>query len=116
LDRTKEPGALGEPLYEDVRTAIAEMQAAGEFKANPVVIGGRYGLGSKEFTPAMVKAVFENLSGKKIANFIVGIHDDVLGKSLGLRSELCIGRRRLERSFVLRSWFGRHCRREQELN
>jgi len=82
LDRTKEPGSLGEPLYEDVRTAIAEMQATGEFKAAPVVIGGRYGLGSKEFTPAMVKAVYDNLSGKKIANFIVGIKDDVLGKSL----------------------------------
>ena len=82
VDRTKDPGALGEPLYEDVRTAIAEMQAAGKFKENPVVIGGRYGLGSKEFTPAMVKAVFENLSGKKIHSFVVGINDDVLGKSL----------------------------------
>ncbi|MDR2942245.1 MAG: pyruvate:ferredoxin (flavodoxin) oxidoreductase [Treponema sp.] len=82
LDRTKEPGALGEPLYEDVRTAIAEMQACGEFKGSPAVIGGRYGLGSKEFTPAMVKSVFENLAGKKIANFIVGIKDDVLGKGL----------------------------------
>jgi len=82
LDRTKEPGSLGEPLYEDVRTAIAEMQASGVFTANPIVLGGRYGLGSKEFTPAMVKAVFDNLSGKKIANFIVGIKDDVLGKSL----------------------------------
>jgi pyruvate-ferredoxin/flavodoxin oxidoreductase len=83
LDRTKEPGSLGEPLYEDVRTAVAEMQAAGELKTNPVILGGRYGLGSKEFTPAMVKAVFENLSGKKIANFIVGVNDDVQGKSLG---------------------------------
>jgi len=82
LDRTKEPGSLGEPLYEDVRTAIAEMQAAGEFKGNPVVLGGRYGLGSKEFTPAMVKGIYENLTGKKIANFIVGIKDDVLGKSI----------------------------------
>jgi pyruvate-ferredoxin/flavodoxin oxidoreductase len=82
LDRTKDPGALGEPLYEDVRTAIAEMQEAGKFKANPVVLGGRYGLGSKEFTPAMVKAVFDNLSGKKIHSFVVGIEDDVLGKSL----------------------------------
>jgi len=82
LDRTKEPGSLGEPLYEDVRTAIAEMQASGEFKANPVVLGGRYGLGSKEFTPAMVKGVFENLTGKKIANFIVGINDDVEHKSI----------------------------------
>ena len=82
LDRTKDPGAPGEPLYEDVRTAIAEMQAAGKFSGNPEVLGGRYGLGSKEFTPAMVKAVFENLSGKKINKFVVGIDDDVLGKSL----------------------------------
>ncbi|MCL2881067.1 MAG: pyruvate:ferredoxin (flavodoxin) oxidoreductase, partial [Treponema sp.] len=82
LDRTKEPGALGEPLYQDVCTAIAEMQAAGEFSAKPLVLGGRYGLGSKEFTPAMVKAVYDNLSEKKTAGFIVGIKDDVLGKSL----------------------------------
>ena len=82
LDRTKEPGCLGEPLYEDVRTAIAETQAAGVFSANPLVLGGRYGLGSKEFTPAMVKAVFDNLSGKKIASFAVGIEDDAQGKSL----------------------------------
>jgi pyruvate-ferredoxin/flavodoxin oxidoreductase len=82
MDRTKEPGSLGEPLYEDVRTAIAEMQDSGDFKATPIILGGRYGLGSKEFTPSMAKAVFDNLSGKKIANFIVGIKDDVLGKSL----------------------------------
>jgi pyruvate-ferredoxin/flavodoxin oxidoreductase len=82
LDRTKEPGAPGEPLYEDVRTALAEMQAAGELKTAPLVLGGRYGLGSKEFTPAMVKAVFDNLSGRKLAHFSVGIHDDVLGESL----------------------------------
>ncbi len=84
LDRTKEPGSLGEPLYEDVRTAIAEMMAAGKapFSASPLVLGGRYGLGSKEFTPAMVKAVYENLSGKKTAGFIVGVNDDVQGKSL----------------------------------
>ncbi|GHT64841.1 pyruvate-flavodoxin oxidoreductase [Spirochaetia bacterium] len=84
LDRTKDPGALGEPLYQDVRTALAETLAAGTapFKSEPIVLGGRYGLGSKEFTPAMVKAVFDNLSGKKIANFVVGINDDILGKSL----------------------------------
>jgi pyruvate-ferredoxin/flavodoxin oxidoreductase len=84
LDRTKDPGALGEPLYEDVRTAIAETVAAGTapFKDYPLVLGGRYGLGSKEFTPAMVKAVFDNLSGKKIPGFVVGIKDDVQGKSL----------------------------------
>ncbi|MDR2808361.1 MAG: pyruvate:ferredoxin (flavodoxin) oxidoreductase [Spirochaetaceae bacterium] len=84
LDRTKEPGALGEPLYEDVVTALGVI--AQEDKAPwqelPLVLGGRYGLGSKEFTPAMVKAVFDNLSGGKIADFVVGIVDDVLGKHL----------------------------------
>ncbi|HPX27863.1 MAG TPA: pyruvate:ferredoxin (flavodoxin) oxidoreductase, partial [Treponemataceae bacterium] len=76
LDRTKEPGSLGEPLYEDVVTALVEM------KKDIPVVGGRYGLGSKEFTPAMVKAVFDNLSGKKMNKFVVGIKDDVLGASL----------------------------------
>jgi len=92
LDRTKDPGALGEPLYEDVRTAIAEMQFAGKtpFSGNPLVLGGRYGLGSKEFNPAMVKAVFDNLSGKKIPSFVVGIKDDVLGKSLDYDEEFVI--------------------------
>ena len=92
LDRTKDPGAMGEPLYADVRTAIAEMQAAGKtpFQGNPIVLGGRYGLGSKEFTPAMVKAVFDNLSGKKIHSFVVGIKDDVLGKSLDYDEQFVI--------------------------
>ncbi|HEX42573.1 MAG TPA: pyruvate:ferredoxin (flavodoxin) oxidoreductase, partial [Phycisphaerales bacterium] len=63
LDRTKEPGAIGEPLYMDVRTAIGEAMGEGKgpFHSYPVIVGGRYGLGSKEFTPAMVKAVFDNL-------------------------------------------------------
>ncbi|MDR2072836.1 MAG: pyruvate:ferredoxin (flavodoxin) oxidoreductase, partial [Spirochaetaceae bacterium] len=84
LDRTKDPGALGEPLYEDVRTALGETMAAGTapFTDYPLVLGGRYGLGSKEFTPAMVKAVFENLTGKKVAGFMVGVTDDIQGKSL----------------------------------
>ncbi|MDR2402953.1 MAG: pyruvate:ferredoxin (flavodoxin) oxidoreductase [Spirochaetaceae bacterium] len=85
LDRTKEPGSLGEPLYEDALSAcgIVTQAGAAPWKLQfPVILGGRYGLGSKEFTPAMVKAVFDNLSGKKIANFVVGIRDDVLGKSL----------------------------------
>ena len=56
LDRTKEPGSAGEPLYQDVVTAISE-----EHGVKPNVIGGRYGLSSKEFTPAMVKAVFDEL-------------------------------------------------------
>ncbi|MDR1596119.1 MAG: pyruvate:ferredoxin (flavodoxin) oxidoreductase [Treponema sp.] len=92
LDRTKEPGALGEPLYEDVRTAIGEIQAAGQaqFKDYPLILGGRYGLGSKEFTPAMVKAVFDNLSGKKIPKFAVGIKDDILGQSLDLDEQFIL--------------------------
>ncbi|MCL2608686.1 MAG: pyruvate:ferredoxin (flavodoxin) oxidoreductase [Treponema sp.] len=84
LDRTKDPGAVGEPLYEDVRTAIAEAQTTNiaPFSGTPLVLGGRYGLGSKEFTPAMVKAVFDNLSGRKTNSFIVGIRDDVQNNSL----------------------------------
>jgi len=84
LDRTKEPGSLGEPLYEDVRTAIGEMQVAGkcQFKDYPVILGGRFGLGSKEFTPAMVKAVFDNLTSGKKANFTIGIEDDLTFTSL----------------------------------
>ena len=61
LDRTKEPGAPGDPLYLDVITALAEARAEGESKLEPNVIAGRYGLSSKEFTPAMVKAVFDEL-------------------------------------------------------
>ncbi|MBN1983247.1 MAG: pyruvate:ferredoxin (flavodoxin) oxidoreductase [Chitinivibrionales bacterium] len=85
LDRTKEPGSLGEPLYEDVRTAIGEMMDAGKtsFKQYPVTVSGRYGLGSAEFTPAMVKAVFDNLKSDTPKNhFTIGIHDDVAQTSL----------------------------------
>jgi pyruvate-ferredoxin/flavodoxin oxidoreductase len=80
LDRTKEPGSLGEPLYEDINTAITELKTYGEFPLNtiPRVIGGRYGLSSKEFTPAMVKAVFDEAAKEKPKNhFTVGINDDV---------------------------------------
>jgi pyruvate-ferredoxin/flavodoxin oxidoreductase len=80
LDRTKEPGATGEPLYQDVVTAISEYWGAGRL---PRVIGGRYGLSSKEFTPAMVKGVFSELSQPKPKNhFTIGIHDDVTHTSL----------------------------------
>ena len=85
LDRTKEPGSLGEPLYLDVRTAIGEAMADGKFSFNgyPVIVGGRYGLGSKEFTPAMAKAVLDNLKKAKPKNhFVVGIKDDVTNCSL----------------------------------
>ncbi len=85
LDRTKEPGAIGEPLYLDIRTAIGEAMGAGEgpFSDYPIIVGGRYGLGSKEFTPAMIKAVFDNLDSAKPKNgFTVGIIDDVTNTSL----------------------------------
>ena len=85
LDRTKEPGSLGEPLYLDIRTAIGEAMADGKFSFDgyPTIVGGRYGLGSKEFTPAHVKAVFDNLGTAKPKNhFVVGINEDVTGCSL----------------------------------
>jgi pyruvate-ferredoxin/flavodoxin oxidoreductase len=85
LDRTKEPGSTGEPLYLDVIAALHEClkpDAAG-FQAWPKVIGGRYGLSSKEFTPAMVKAVYDELEKHKPKNhFTVGINDDVTHTSL----------------------------------
>jgi pyruvate-ferredoxin/flavodoxin oxidoreductase len=76
LDRTKEAGALYEPLYLDVASTLRD---AGN---NATLIGGRYGLGSKEFTPAMVKAVYDNMAGAKKNHFTVGIEDDVTGTSL----------------------------------
>ena len=82
LDRCKEPGGAGEPLYQDVVTVIAENAATLPF-SKPVVIGGRYGLSSKEFTPAMVKGIYDEL--KKAApknHFTIGINDDVSHTSL----------------------------------
>ncbi len=82
LDRTKEPGSLGEPLFLDVVAAIEEALGNGTapFKSFPKVVGGRYGLGSKEFTPAMVKGVYDNLDAQAPLNhFVVGIEDDVTG-------------------------------------
>jgi len=83
LDRTKEPGADGEPLYKDIVTSIAQQAIASSNKKLPVIIGGRYGLSSKEFTPAMVKAIFDELNKTKPKNhFTIGIHDDVTHSSL----------------------------------
>jgi pyruvate-ferredoxin/flavodoxin oxidoreductase len=85
LDRTKEAGAAGEPLYLDVVNAIQEglRNGYGSVKITPVVIGGRYGLSSKEFTPAMVKAVYDNLAqAKPKEHFTVGIQDDLNHTSL----------------------------------
>ena len=83
LDRTKEPGSLGEPLYQDVLTTYMERYAAHPGAGIPRIIGGRYGLSSKEFTPAMVKAVFDELKKPEAKNhFTVGIMDDVTHTSL----------------------------------
>jgi len=82
LDRTKEPGAAGEPLYQDVVTAFAEAHAEGD-REMPQVRGGRYGLGGKEFTPAMAKGVLDELARQRPRNhFTIGIRDDVTHKSL----------------------------------
>ncbi len=83
LDRTKEPGSFGEPLFLDVLAALTEAHQDGEREVMPGVIGGRYGLSSKEFTPAMVAAVFEELGGERPKRrFTIGINDDVSGTSL----------------------------------
>ncbi len=83
LDRTKEPGADGEPLYKDIATALYEK------KEYITVVGGRYGLSSKEFTPGMVMAVYDNLKGKEPKNkFTVGITDDVGYTSLRVEKEI----------------------------
>ena len=85
LDRSKEPGAIGDPLYQDVVTAIIEAWHAGtaSFSVLPRVIGGRYGLASKEFTPAMAVAVFDVMErSHPPAHFTIGIHDDVTGLSI----------------------------------
>src|SRR5690606_2602447 len=85
LDRTKEPEATGEPLYLDVVSALVERVADGSapFSAMPRIIGGRYGLSSKEFTPAMVRAVYDEIAKPVMKNhFTVGIDDDVTHTSL----------------------------------
>lgn len=80
LDRTKEPGSLGEPLYLDVAVALS--------RRNIKIIGGRYGLSSKEFTATMVKAVYDHLDGRCSHGFTVGIEDDLTGTSVTIREEI----------------------------
>jgi len=96
LDRTKEPGAGGEPLYKDIATALLQAEAGGAWQGEslPRLIGGRFGLGSKEFTPAMVKALFDHLAGPSLKpQFTIGIDDDVSGLSLAydpaFRTDAC---------------------------
>jgi pyruvate-ferredoxin/flavodoxin oxidoreductase len=90
LDRTKEPGSIGEPLYQDVITALAEGFTAARMPLStfPKVVGGRYGLSSKEFTPAMVARIFEELTKSAPQNhFTIGINDDVTHTSLDYDAE-----------------------------
>jgi len=83
LDRTKEPGALGEPLYEDIKNLFYNVQNA------PIIVGGRYGLSSKDTTPSQIKAVYDNLREKESLNdFTIGIIDDVTNKSLPIKEEI----------------------------
>ncbi|HEX4877558.1 MAG TPA: pyruvate:ferredoxin (flavodoxin) oxidoreductase [Chitinophagaceae bacterium] len=83
LDRTKESGAAGEPMYQDVLATLVEALQQGKIKSLPKIVGGRYGLSSKEFTPAMVKAVYDELKKENPKNgFTVGINDDVTFTSL----------------------------------
>ena len=93
LDRTKEPGSAGEPLYQDVVTAFSEGLSEGiaPFATMPKVVGGRYGLSSKEFTPAMIKGIFDAMAGAKPKNhFTIGINDDVSHTSLDYDSSFDI--------------------------
>src|SRR5262249_57053181 len=88
LDRTKEPGSAGEPLYLDVVAALYESQGPSRVST---IIGGRYGLSSKEFTPGMVKAVFDELTASRPRNhFTIGIDDDVTFTSLPSDPEFSI--------------------------
>lgn len=83
LDRTKEPGAPGDPLYLDVRAAVGEAVEANSFVYPPMILAGRYGLGSAEFTPAMVKAIYDNMKAMSPKNhYCVGPNDDVTLTSL----------------------------------
>ena len=91
LDRTKEPGSIGEPLFLDVVAALTESHEDGEREVMPRVSGGRYGLSSKEFTPGMVAGVFEELARERPRRrFTIGINDDVSGTSLPYDASLDI--------------------------
>ncbi|MBR9998866.1 MAG: pyruvate:ferredoxin (flavodoxin) oxidoreductase, partial [Cyclobacteriaceae bacterium] len=101
LDRTKEPGSTGEPLFMDVVNALIEGldEGYGTIRNMPKVVGGRYGLSSKEFTPTMVKAVFDNLSESKPRNhFSIGIRDDVGNTSLSYDPDFDIESREVVRA------------------
>ncbi|MCL1908261.1 MAG: pyruvate:ferredoxin (flavodoxin) oxidoreductase [Holophagaceae bacterium] len=91
LDRVKEAGATGDPLYLDVVTALREARSEGLISIDPVILAGRYGLSSKEFTPGCINAVYENMAAAKAINhFVVGIVDDVTKNSLQVDPEFDI--------------------------
>ena len=118
LDRTKEAGSVGEPLYTDVQAAIERMveRKIAPFKTIPKIIGGRYGLGSKEFTPAMAKAVFDNLKKDVPKNhFTVGINDDVTHTSLD-RTITSVSKVKMSSVACSTAWFRWYGRRQQELD
>jgi pyruvate-ferredoxin/flavodoxin oxidoreductase len=99
LDRTKEPGSLGEPLFLDVLAALTEAYGAGEREVLPTVTGGRYGLSSKEFTPGMVAGVFDELAREEPKRrFTIGINDDVSRTSLSFDPSLDIEPRETHRA------------------
>jgi pyruvate-ferredoxin/flavodoxin oxidoreductase len=101
LDRTKEPGATGEPLYLDVVDSIFKSHNDGtsQFEQMPKVVGGRYGLSSKEFTPSMIKSVFDNLKlDQPKNNFVVGIKEDILNTSLDYDPHFSIESEKVVRS------------------
>ena len=101
LDRTKEPGSIGEPLYQDVVTQLAQSFAHSEIAQMPKIIGGRYGLSSKEFTPAMVLRIYKELDKEQPKNsFTIGINDDVTHSSLEVNNKLYI-----EPNSVVRAMF-----------
>ena len=89
LDRTKEPGSAGEPLYLDIVQSLTEAFQNKEIEKLPRVVGGRYGLSSKEFSPTMVNAIYTNLKKDQPKNnFTIGINDDVTNLSLELKEEV----------------------------
>ena len=116
LDRTKEPGAVGEPLYLGVVAALAEAMDADAppFATAPRVIGGRYGLSSKEMTPSMIKPIFEELdAARPKRHFTVGIYDDVTHLSLPIDGLPPSAPSRRGPGHVLRARLGRDGRCEQ---
>ncbi len=119
LDRSKEPGAVGEPLYMDVVTALSESESQSRHLVQPMpkVIGGRYGLSSKEFTPAMVKGVFDELAKEKSKNhFTVGIVDDVTHTSIDYDPAVFNRGTGYSASIILWLGCGWNSRSKQELN